>query len=151
MELTPLDIRNQKFNAKKLGGYDPDEVHGFLNQVAGVLESMIAERQDLLQTIKNDRQKVDRYATMEKTLTDAVLTIQRVQDETKASAQREADLILAEARLKATQEADALRKDAGTLRAEIQGLEQQKRNYFVKLRTLLRGQEELLSAMEEAD
>jgi cell division initiation protein len=69
-------------------------------------------------------------------------------DETKASAHHEADLIIAEAKLKAEKEVEATRQSAATLRAEIEGLKQQKLNYFVRLRALIRGQEELLSAME---
>jgi len=148
MDLTPLDIRNQKFTAKKLGGFDQDEVQAFLNQVASNFENMLVERADLLKTISNDKQTVENYKRLEKTLTDAVYTMQRALDDIKVKAHQEADLIIAEAKVRAEKEADAIRYQANDLRAEIDRLKQMRIGYYVKLRNLMRTQEDLLNSME---
>jgi cell division initiation protein len=151
MELTPLDIRNQKFSAKKLGGLDPDEVQAFLSQVASSFEHLLAERADLLKTINNDKKTVEDYRRIEKTLNDAVLTMQKVLEDTRAKANREADLIIAEAKAKAEKEVDAIRNRASGLRFEIVRLKQMKVGYFSKLRNLMRTQADLLDSLENEE
>jgi len=151
MDLTPLDIRNQKFSAKKLGGIDSDEVQAFLNQVASSFEQILAERADLLKTINNDKKTVDDYRRIEKTLNDAVITMQKVLEDTRARANKEADLIIAEAKAKAEKEVDAIRNRANDLRAEIDRLKQMKLSYFSKLRNLMRTQADLLDNLENEE
>jgi cell division initiation protein len=151
MELTPLDIRNQKFGTKTLGGYDPEEVQTFLNQIAAAFETLMDERADLLKTINNDKKQVEEYRNIEKTLNDALLTMQRVLDEAKVRGNREADLIIAEAKTKAENEASAIRNQANELRLEIDRLKQMRLAYFARLRNLMRTQEDLLDSMEKED
>ncbi|MDR0516118.1 MAG: DivIVA domain-containing protein [Fibromonadaceae bacterium] len=151
MELTPLDIRNQKFSAKKLGGIDQDEVQAFLNQVATSFEHLLDERADLLRTINNDKKSVEYYRGIEKTLNDAIITMQRVLDDTKTQARKEGDLIIAEAKAKAEKEADAIRAHANGLRTEVEQLRQMRVGYFARLRNLMRTQEDMLSNMENED
>jgi len=151
MELTPLDIRNQKFSAKKLGGLDSEEVQAFLNQIATSFESLLVERADLLRTINNDKKTVEDYRRLEKSLTDAVYTMQRALDDIKVKAHQEADLIIAEAKVRAEKEVDAIRSQANNLRSEIDRLKQMRMGYFVKLRNLMRTQEDLLNSMENEE
>jgi cell division initiation protein len=151
MELTPLDIRNQKFSTKKLGGLDPDEVQAFLNNVATSFEQLLDERADLLKTINNDKKSVDHYRGIEKTLNDAIITMQHALDDTKARANKEADLIIAEAKAKAEKEADIIRLHANDLRSQVEQLRQMRVGYFARLRNLMRTQEDLLSSMENED
>jgi len=148
MDLTPLDIRNQKFGGKKLGGLDPEEVQAFLNQVATSFENLLVERADLLKTINNDKKTVEDYRRLEKSLTDAVYTMQRALDEIKAKAHNEAEAIIAEAKMRAEREVDAIKSQAHDLHAEIDRLKQIRVAYFIKLRNLMRTQEDLLNSME---
>jgi len=148
MDLTPLDIRNQKFSGKKLGGLDPDEVQAFLNQVAATFENLLVERADLLKTINNDKKTVEDYRRLEKSLTEAVYTVQRALDEIKAKAHNEAESIIAEAKVRAEREVDAIKSQAGDLHAEIDRLKQIRVGYFIKLRNLMRTQEDLLNSLE---
>ncbi|MDR2580407.1 MAG: DivIVA domain-containing protein [Fibromonadaceae bacterium] len=151
MELTPLDIRNQKFGTKKLGGLDPDEVQIFLNQVAASFEHLLDERADLLRTINNDKKTVEEYHKMEGLLRDAALTMQRALDDTKARADKEAELIIVEAKMRAEKEAETIVNRANDLRSEIDRLRQMRASYFARLRNLMRTQEDLLSNMENED
>jgi len=151
MELTPLDIRNQKFGTKKLGGLDQDEVQSFLNQVATAFENILDERADLLRTIKNDKETVEKYRNMEGLLRDAAITMQSALDEVKKRADREAELIIAEAKARAERDVAAIASHANDLRAEIDRLRQMRIGYFARLRNLMRTQEDLLIGMENED
>ena len=148
MELTPLDIRNQTFHKKTLNGYDPEEVKAFLETTATAFENMFRDRTNLTERLKVAEERVNYYRQIEKTIQDAVITMQRTVDEVKATAEKEAELIIAEAKARAVREVETTKKQAEDLRAEIEQLKQLRSNYFIRCRALIRGQEELLSAME---
>ncbi|MCL2207535.1 MAG: DivIVA domain-containing protein [Fibromonadales bacterium] len=148
MDITPLDIRNQKFGTKTLGGLDPDEVQAFLNQVATTFENLLVERADLLKTIGNGKQTVENYKQLEKRMSEAIYMMHDAKEVIEGKAREAADAIIAEARMRAEKEADAIRGQSSELRAEVDRLKQMRVGYFAKLRNLMRTQEELLDSME---
>lgn len=148
MELTPLDIRNQTFHRKRFGGADPEEVKAFLETTAHAFEQMTRDRVDLTERLKVAEERVGYYKQIEKTIQDAVVTMQKTANEVKRSADKEAELIIAEAKARALREVENTKQQAENLRSEIEQLKQMKINYFIRLRALLRSQEELLQAME---
>jgi len=150
MDLTPLDIRNQKFG-KKVNGFDPGEVQAFLNQVATTFESLLDERADLLKTINNDKKTVEDFRKIEKNLSDAAMLMARALDDVKMRANKEAEVIIAEAKAKAEQEVASIKNYAIDLRREIDSLKQMRVSYFARLRNLMRTQEGLLDDMEKED
>lgn len=148
MELTPLDIRNQSFRKRGFNGFDPDEVLAFLEQVATGMEKIQRQRTDLNERLKISEERVNYYKLIEKTLQDSVLTLQKTVDDVRANAEKEAELIVAEAKARAIREVESTRRQADDLRKEIETLRQQKTNYFIRIRSLIHAQEELLQAME---
>lgn len=148
MELTPLDIRNQTFHKKTFGGIDAEEVKAFLETAATAFEQMSRNRTDLTERLKIAEERVNYYRQIEKTIQDAVVTMQKTCDEVKASAEKEAEIIIAEAKARAVREVENTKREAEELRAEIEQLKQLRNNYFIRCRALIRGQEELLAAME---
>ena len=148
MELTPLDIRNQNFHKKNFGGIDPEEVKAFLETAANAFEQMSRDKTDLTERLKVAEERVNYYRQIEKTIQDAVVTMQRTVDEVKATAEKEAEIIVAEAKARAVREVESTKKEAEELRMEIEQLKQLRTNYFIRCRALIKGQEDLLSAME---
>lgn len=148
MELTPLDIRNQTFHKKTFGGIDAEEVKAFLETAANAFEQMSRNRTDLNERLKIAEERVNYYRQIEKTIQDAVVTMQKAVDEVKGNAEKEAELIIADAKARALREVEATKQVAENLRAEIEHLKQLRSNYFIRCRSLIRGQEELLAAME---
>ena len=88
MELTPLDIRNQTFHKKSLGGIDAEEVKAFLETAANAFEQLSRNRTDLTERLKIAEERVNYYRQIEKTIQDAVITMQRTVDEVKATAEK---------------------------------------------------------------
>ena len=148
MELTPLDIRNQTFHKKNFGGIDPEEVKAFLETAAGAFEQMSRERTDLTERLKVAEERVNYYRQIEKTIQEAVVTMQRTINEVKASAEKEAEIIVAEAKARAMREVESIKRESENLRTEIEQLRQLRTNYFIRCRALIHSQDELLSAME---
>ena len=94
MELTPLDIRNQNFHKKNFGGIDPEEVKAFLETAANAFEQMSRDKTDLTERLKVAEERVNYYRQIEKTIQDAVVTMQKTVDEVKATAEKEAEIIV---------------------------------------------------------
>lgn len=148
MELTPIDIRNQEFKRRTFGGVDSEEVAVFLQQVASEYENKIRQAQDLNEKLSASKAQVEHYKSLEQVLQNTALTLQRTLEEKTAQANREAEIIIAEAKAKAWQETEVIRREAESLRSEIEALRTQRTSFFVRMRHLVRSQSDLLEALE---
>jgi len=148
MELTPLDIRNQTFHTKRFGGFDAEEVKAFLETAAKSFEEAGRSRTELTERLKIAEERVNYYKQIEKTIQDAVITMQKTSEEVKRNAEKEGELIVAEAKARALREVENTKHEAEALRSEIEQLKQLRTNYFIRIRAMIKSQEDLLVAME---
>ncbi len=147
MKLTPLDIRKQEFR-KTLRGFDPIEVQTFLEMVADEYEQLLEKNKQY-----NNRQieletKLKDYQENEKNLRETLLNVQEVKKQSEESSRKQADLLIKEAELKATEIIEAARKQAREIRDEVNMLRSQKETFINRLRQILISQIELLSVLE---
>ena len=147
MNITPLDIRKQEFG-RKMRGYDPEEVQGFLDRVATALEEANAAVATVEERMKEAESRLGHYRLIEQNLQDAAVTVQKSLDETKRLAEKEAELIVREAHSRAEKEAEGLQDRIQNLQADIATLELQRTNFLVRLRAVVRSQSDLIEAME---
>jgi cell division initiation protein len=137
MRLTPLDIRQQQFTVRMFRGLDPQEVDAFLEDVAEDYESVLKEngllREQLSALEERSRGLVDR----EKALQDTLLTTQRLAEEMKESARREAQLIMREAELRGDKYVEDLRAEEAHIRGQINELKRARRQAAEDLRATL--------------
>lgn len=147
MNITPLDIRKQEFG-RKMRGYDPEEVQGFLERVASALEEANATIATLEERMKESESRLGHYRLIEQNLQDAAVTVQKSLDETKRLAEKEAELIVREAHSRAEKEAEALQIRIQRLQSDIGTLEMQRTNFLVRLRAVVHSQSDLIEAME---
>jgi cell division initiation protein len=147
LSISPLDVRNQIFK-KKLRGYDADEVKIFLDAVADRMEDMIKERETLEQENSALRERSNTFAELETTLRETMVTAQRISDEAKVNAQKEADNILGRADLDARAKiAEASKKVEDIVRAH-DDTRSQTMAFVAKMRSLLEGQLSFLGSVE---
>jgi cell division initiation protein len=148
--ITPLDIKKHEFSTR-FKGVDPDEVRALLETIAKDFEELTRQNIQLSERLKIAEERLNHYRLIEKTLQDAVITIQNTLEEKRKVAQQEAEAIITDARQKATDELQGSREQLAHLRSEIQVLESQKMQFFVRFRNLLRSQAQILDAMMEAE
>jgi cell division initiation protein len=125
MRITPIDIQQHQFRTRALG-YDKAAVDHFLELVAEELEEVHRQHHETREELARCRASLEDLRQREATLKETLLTTQRVTDELKANARREAELIIAEAQLqgqKIVQEADEQRT---RLVADIRALQRRK-------------------------
>ena len=100
MKLTPQDILSQKFNTK-MKGYDKEEVNHFLMQIAEMMESEILERERLKKELDKVKEKLAKFEKREEVLRETLVSAQKFSHEIKTNAERETELIIKEAEMKA--------------------------------------------------
>jgi cell division initiation protein len=148
--ITPLDIKKHEFSPK-FKGYDPEEVRALLETIAKDFEELTRSNVQLSERLKIAEERLNHYRLIEKTLQDAVITIQNTLEEKRKVANQEADAIVQEARHRAQEESLSSREQIAQLRSEIHILENQKLQFFMRFRGLLRSQAQILEAMMEAE
>lgn len=148
--MTPLDIKKQTFT-RKWKGVDPQQVDSFLEKVAREFEELARQNFQLQQRLKTAEERVQHFLLIEKTLQDTAITLQRTLEEKRKTAEQESELILQQARQQAEEESRTSREQAATIRAELQALEGQRREFFVRMRTLIESQSQALEALQQGD
>jgi cell division initiation protein len=159
MKLTPLDIQQQKFQVK-FRGYDKQEVEAFLEMVSADIESLLQESN----TLKVDLQKCEAqlvdFRENERAIQQTIMTTQKISDDLKRNAQREAELIISEAkvaagkimndaRAQAEKVLSESRVEVSTLTKELNDLKNRKMEYELSFRSLLESQLHLLEPTSE--
>ena len=100
MKITPIDIRQQQFG-RAFRGLDPREVESFLHLICEELEGMLRENNRLKDDLAHSHRIVEEYQEREHALKNTMITAQKVTDEIKESARKEADFLLSQAELQA--------------------------------------------------
>jgi cell division initiation protein len=102
MKLTPLDIRHKEFK-RGMRGYADVEVDEFLDQIADEYERLFKENIDLQDRVESLEDKVAGYRRIEETLQKTLVNAQASAEEQKLNANKQAQLVLQDAELKARQ------------------------------------------------
>ena len=144
MPLTPLDIHNKEF-ARRLRGYDEDQVNEFLDQIIKDYEAMIRENKELQNMVAASQDQLGHFSNIEETLSKTIIVAQEAADELRNNAKKEAHLIVKEAEKNADRIInDALAKSR-KIALEVEELKKQATIYRARFRALIESQMELLS------
>ena len=148
MHITPLDIRKQPFR-KTFSGFDPDEVNSFLEMVANEFESLIRSNDELMSQFKSTEEKLSLYTKIEKTLNDTLVSAQRASDDARMNAQKEAELIIRDAQVRAGRYEDETRNRVHKLESDLASLKTQRDGFLARFKSLLKTQIELLALLND--
>ena len=144
MRITPLDLRQQQFTIRMFRGFDPQEVDAFLEDVAEDYEAVLKENALLKEQLAALEERSKSFAEMEQTLRDTLLTAQRLTDELKGSAAREAELLVREAELKSEKVLEEARAEEARIRTELMSLKRARRQIAESIRSTLESYQRLV-------
>ncbi len=145
--ITPSDIYNQDFKRAMLGGYDAREVDAFLERVADIVDRLLGQIRHLREKVDEQRATIDEYREVEKTLRSALVSSQKFSEDILASAKREAESLIEEARLKKAQAQLAAAKLPRKLVRDIHVLEQQRSRMRREMLAILETHKSLLDSL----
>ncbi|HYB96325.1 MAG TPA: DivIVA domain-containing protein [Vicinamibacterales bacterium] len=150
MKVTPLDLRQQRFKTV-MRGYDRGEVQAFLLEVADDYENALRDNDKLRQDIVKLDAVLGEHRGQERNLRNTLLTAQKLADEVKEQAQKEAGLILREAegqRDMVLQKAQSRLED---VQREIEALRMKRREVENDIESLVRTLNSTLEFIREQD
>lgn len=143
MKITPLDIQQMVFQVK-LRGYDREEVNRFLEEIAQTVEVLNRDNVMLRDRIESLEQQVSELKRTETTLSNTLVSAQSLADDVKRSAQRDADLIVKEAELKAGELFRQARVELGNTQRDLAILQKQRLLMVERMRATLNTFERML-------
>ncbi len=135
MRLSPLDIQHMEFQ-RTASGYHRRQVREFLERVAMEREELLREVQNLREELELRGEKITELQAAEAELQRAIIAAERIGNEIKENAKKEAQLILleadrlkhdrlqgAEARLRAAQaELARVERETSLFREQFRGM-----------------------------
>lgn len=147
MKITPLEIKRQQFK-KTMRGYDTIEVETFLEMISNELEDLIREnREEKDRIIELETQLAD-YKNIERSLQQTLMQAQETSGKSIENSKREAEIIVKEAEIKASQIVEKARLDFAHVKEELAQLKARKESVLSKLKVLLSSELNLIRALD---
>ncbi len=140
MRITPMDIRQQQFTVRTFRGFDVQEVDTFLEDLASDYEALLKENSLLKEHLQAAEERTRGLEQRERMLQETLVTTQRMVEEMKDNARREAQLLIKEAEMQGEK-----------TQAQISQLKRTRRQLAESLRATVDMYQRLLDQDLEAD
>jgi cell division initiation protein len=137
MKITPLDIQQAGFKVR-MRGYDRQEVDSFLDAITEDYEALVRENNSLREKVAESENQLAELRKKEVTLNNTLMRAQDLVEEMKHAAQKDAELVLKEAELKAEGMIHAAREEMAAIKREILELQKQRVLFLEKVRSVIR-------------
>jgi cell division initiation protein len=157
MNLTPLDIQHQQFRIR-FRGFDIHEVDRFLEQLSEAFTALQSENKELREEMRRLKLEIQGYKEREETFKRAMLNSQKVLEQMKENARKSAEVIIADAEVKAEKVLNRAHNRLSQLHEDIAELKRQRMQIEIQIRSVIDSHSKLLEigkesmeAMDEAD
>jgi cell division initiation protein len=157
MNLTPLDIQQQQFRIR-FRGFDIHEVDRFLEQLSEAFTALQSENKELREEVRRLKLEIQGYKEREETFKRAMLNSQKVLEQMKENARKSAEVIIADAEVKAEKVLNRAHNRLSQLHEDIAELKRQRMQIEVQIRSVIDSHSKLLEigkesmeALDEAD
>lgn len=150
MKILPMDVQRQTF-ARRMRGFDPEEVRTYLTIVAEEVAALQGERDSLSQEVQTLRAMVEDHRQRENILKNTLLTAQRVSEEIKENARRHAENVVKEAELQADKLLELAQRRAYDVERAILDLRSYQTGLRTEIRSFITRIGQLLDMQEEAE
>lgn len=148
MRITPLDIQQKQFPVK-FRGFDEEEVDAFLELVREEMEELLRDNASLREDVKKFEKQVKEYKTMESTLRETLVSTQQMVEEYKTNAQKNAELIIKEAELKADEIVRSAQERVVKIHEDITDLKGIRRHFKEEVKRLIESHMSMLEYDKE--
>lgn len=143
MKIAPVDITHKNFG-RKVWGLDPDQVGEFLRNIAEEMESLLKERNQLREGMREKELSLIEYRERDKILKDTIATAQKMAERLREDAERESKLILNDSNQKAEIIIRDARDSLKRIYREISDLQRFKSQFETNMKALLQAHSSLL-------
>jgi len=149
MRLSPLDIQSQQFRVK-FKGFETREVENFLELVASEFEDLIRENGKVKEKLARLTNQFEELRQREQTLKDTMMTAQKVTEDMKTAARKEAEMVLSEAELKSEQMIENAHRKLATINDQIIEIKRLRAHFEVQVRSAAESHLKILNISTQA-
>ena len=150
MKISPMDIQRQTFGTR-FRGFDRDEVRTYLNIVAEEVAALQRERDTLAQQMQGLERLIDEHRERETILKNTLLTAQRLSEEIRDNARKQAEATVKEAEIQADRLLELAQGRAHEVERGILDLRAQRSAIRTDVRALIVRLTQILDLQEEAE
>lgn len=150
MKLTPADVQRQIFS-QRFRGFDADEVRTFLAAVAEEMAGMLRDKERVEQELKHLELIVSEHREREAILKNTLLTAQKVAEDIRETARKEAHTIVKQADLQGDSLLELAQRRAHDVERGILELRGHRTALRTDIRALVTRLTHLLDLQEEAE
>lgn len=143
MSVSKIDLLNKQFS-RRMFGYSRMEVDQFMLELAEVLGDAADGQKEMRKKIKRLEKSVNEYRQRDETLRDTLMSTQKMVDDLKVTASKEAQLIIDEARAKADATVQTGHNRLAQIHEEIETLKRRRSQFEIQLKGLLKSHLEML-------
>lgn len=148
MNMDSSHIEIPKFKPS-LRGYNQREVDQFLAKLRRDYQETVHQNEVLGEEVKQLREEIKEYTSKKARLEDALISAQKSAQLISESSQEQAKLTIKDAEIKANKILEEGERRLEKLKNEMVNLNEQKRLFLIKLKSLIKSHSELLDFYEE--
>jgi cell division initiation protein len=134
--LTPLEIQKHEFS-RKWKGVDPVEVESFLSIIAEEMEDLVRANAELETRSRRLEEENEEHRERERILKETLVAAQRASEDIRASAQKQAEMIVREANDASERMTHNALQRSAEIEKAIHELKIQRANFRLQLQKML--------------
>ena len=148
IRVTPIDIQQKRFHVV-FRGYDRNEVETFLDLVRDEMETIFREVTELRDFRQSYDERLRELTDREETVKNTMLMTQKLMEDQKDNARREAEVIIKDAEVRSLQFMINVQDEKAKLEMDIQELKRRKHHFLQDIKKVIEMHREMVS-FEEA-
>ena len=149
MQFSPLDIQQQRFRIR-FRGFDVREVDRFLEHMAEAIRAMQSENKAVKEELRRLKLENQGFKEREETFKRAMLNSQKVMEQMRENARKSAEVIIADAEVKAEKTLNRAHNRLSQLYEDIAELKRQRLQIEVQIRSVIEAHTKLLELSKES-
>lgn len=150
MKISPMDIQRQTFQ-RGFRGFQAEEVRTYLKIVAEEVADLQRQYAELDQEVQTLRTLVEEHRQRETILKNTLLTAQRLSEEIRENARKQATVVVREGEMQADRLLELAQSRASELENEILNLRTHRTVLRTDIRALITRLGQVLDLQEEAE
>lgn len=145
MPFTPSEIKNKEFSRVK-NGLEPTEVANYLDQLSTEIKRLKEDKKQLEKVVEDRDTNIKSYQDVHQSVSDALIQAQKVGEETKLAANKDAEATLAKAQVQADKIVNDAIEKARRLSFQTEDMKRQSKVFRSRFRMLVEAQLDLLKS-----
>jgi cell division initiation protein len=147
MNITPIDIQQKRFHVT-FRGFEQKEVETFLDQVREEMEALMREVAELREFRQVYEDRMSEVRQKEETVKNTMVMTQKLMEDQKDNARREAALVIKDAEMRSQQIVASAHEQKVKLDAEIQNLKRMRHHFLEDLKKVIQMHLEMVNYEE---